>query len=149
MVSLKDIVEHLDMQMDEVTHYLDKRTHEIVTVTDEEISELEWSDPDDLPQWLRDAAPRIKEILESDHYLALPLSFDVHEWDIMRRFAESHDSRDVGRQLLDAIHGPGAFRMFKATIERLGIRDDWFAFREKALEEIAREWLEAEGIEYE
>lgn len=149
MVRLKDVADHLDMQMDEMTFYLDKRTGEIVAVTDEELRELEWSEPEDLPQWLRDSASQLEEIQKSDHYVPLPSSFDVHEWDIMKRFAESQESPEVRTALLDAIHGSGAFRMFKATVERLGIRDAWFGFKEEALMEIARRWLEAEGIAYE
>ena len=149
IVKAKDVAEHLDMLMEGLTFYLNKLTGEIVPVTEEELHELEWSDPDDLPKWLQDAAPQMKEILESEDYVPLPTSFDVHEWAIMKQFADSQDEPHVGGLLLDAIHGPGAFRMFRATIERLAILDEWVAFKNKALEKIAVEWLEAEGIAYE
>ena len=50
--------------------------------------------------------------------------------------------------LLDSIHGAGAFRRFKDTLYRLGIEEDWYKYRDHALEEMAIEWLEAEGIPF-
>jgi hypothetical protein len=34
------------------------------------------------------------------------------------------------------------------VIRRLGLEDVWFAFRQSALEEIAKDWLEAHEISY-
>jgi hypothetical protein len=53
---------------------------------------------------------------------------DVHEWDIMRRFSQSED--EPVRNFLDAIHGRGAFRVFRRTPEEIELRDEWFAYRE-------------------
>ena len=39
----------------------------------------------------------------------------------------------VRQELLEAIHGAGAFRMFRSTIRRLGIEKSWYLFREEAL----------------
>jgi Arc/MetJ-type ribon-helix-helix transcriptional regulator len=47
-----------------------------------------------------------------------------------------------------AIHGAGAFRMFRSTIRRLGIEKSWYRFREEALAGIARDWLEAHELSY-
>ena len=42
--------------------------------------------------------------------------------------------------------GAGAFRHFKSAVRRLRIEQEWFRFRESALEEIAKAWLEENGI---
>jgi hypothetical protein len=42
-------------------------------------------------------------------------------------------------ELLEAIRGRGAFRLFKVTLRRMGAEADWYAFRDNALKEIARE----------
>jgi hypothetical protein len=39
-------------------------------------------------------------------------------------------------------------RKSKNTIRRYGIEDQWFAFREKALENIVIAWLEENNISY-
>jgi hypothetical protein len=36
--------------------------------------------------------------------------------------------------------------MFKSTIRRLKIEQKWYAFRQEALKEIAREWCPDHGI---
>jgi hypothetical protein len=50
--------------------------------------------------------------------------------------------------LVYQIRGSGAFRRFKDAIRRHGIEDEWYQFRDQALEEIAIEWLESNGIAY-
>jgi len=67
----------------------------------------------------------------------------------MERFAEARRDDRQRDELLDATHGRGAFRMFKSAVRRLGIEQEWYRFRDSALEEIAKEWLEPNGIEYE
>lgn len=51
-------------------------------------------------------------------------------------------------QLLDAIHGRGAFRMLNHAIQQLGLEKDWFRFREKALADLARRWCAENEIPY-
>jgi hypothetical protein len=74
--------------------------------------------------------------------------FRIHEWSIMNEFAEAQHSKQVRQELLEAIHGAGAFRMFRSTIRRLGIEKSWYRFHEEALAEIARDWLEAHELPY-
>jgi hypothetical protein len=38
---------------------------------------------------------------------------------------------EVGDELDDALHGPGAFRNFRATLRRHGIESDWSRFFDK------------------
>jgi hypothetical protein len=71
----------------------------------------------------------------------LPSKFDINEWEIMRDFARSQPDERVAGRLLRAIQGAGAFRYFKDVLFDEGIRDAWFAFRDRAIEEIAEEFL--------
>jgi hypothetical protein len=70
-----------------------------------------------------------RTVLESGDCLALPDKFEIHEWALMERFSISEAREDRRDELLDAIHGAGAFRSFRSTIRRLGIEDEWFAFQ--------------------
>jgi hypothetical protein len=88
----------------------------------------------------------MREVFDSGEFLTLPSKYHIHEWEIMNQFAQSQRSDRRRDELLDAIHGRGAFRAFKSTIYRMGIEKHWFAFRQTALEEIAKEWLEEHGI---
>ncbi len=139
----------MDLPNDEWASYLNPRTGEIVTVTDEDrdLARDEELDDMDLPEWQRESLPKIREVLESDEFLPLPDKFEIHEWAIMERFSNGQPSA-AREQLRDAIHGAGAFRSFRNAIRRLGIEEQWFRFRQAALEHIAKEWLEAHGISY-
>jgi len=146
-VSLKEIVDAMDMLSDGMFAYLNPQTGEIITLSEDDraMVEDEEFDEDDLPQWQRDALPKIREVLESDEFLELPDKFEIHEWEIMERFALESGNKHR-EELLHAIHGEGAFRHFKRAVQRLGIEQKWFRFRESALEEIARDWLKEHGI---
>ena len=149
IVSLSDVIEQMDLTTDEATAYINRKTGELITLTDEEVSLTE--DPDEAeaaPQWQKDFLPKAREVLASEDYIPLPSKFEIHEWSIMERFAQSLTDAAVSDELDAALHGRGAFRRFKDTVHRLGIADEWYRFRDAALEEIAIEFLEAHGVAY-
>jgi hypothetical protein len=65
----------------------------------------------------------------------------------MSRFAQAVSVPAQREEVLDAIHGSGAFRQFKNTIRRLRLEEAWFAFKSSAFEEIARSWPIEHGFE--
>ena len=149
MVSLRDVIDEMELSTDEATGYINRKTGEIITLTDEVVALAE--DPDaaaDAPQWQKDLLPKAREVLASEDFIPLPSKFEIHEWAIMERFAQSLTDAAVSDELDAALHGRGAFRRFKDAVQRLGIADEWYRFRETALEEIAIEFLEAHGIAY-
>ncbi len=148
-VSLDEVARELDGLMEQATAFINRQTGEITTLTDNEISLIE-DEPqeEDLPGWQREMLPTVREIVSSENWVALADKFDIHEWEIMRKFADSVDDDDLSQDLQRAIHGNGAFRMFRATIEDAGIQDEWFAFKHQALREIAQAALEELGVPY-
>jgi hypothetical protein len=148
VISLREVVEALETLSDDCVSYLDPDSGEIITVTEEERRLVEDESLDDVPEWQREVLPKIRAVLESDRFLELPDRFDIHEWSIMGEFARGQDNDRIRQELLDAIHGAGAFRMFRGLIRRLGIEQNWYQFREKALTEIARDWLEEHKLRY-
>jgi hypothetical protein len=147
-VSLRQIIEELEALPEEATLYLDRATGEPYTLGDEEANLVEEGLEGELPDWLRDEVPRIREILTSDRWLSLPTRFDIHEWAIMDAFAQSLDDLDVADELLRALHGRGAFRAFKDAVHRRGVRLNWYRFRDAAIADIAAAWLDDQGIAY-
>ena len=91
VVSLKDVVDAMDLPNSEWISYLNPKTGEIVTVTDEDRQLVEDEDLDeqDLPEWQRESVSKAREALESDDFLPLPGKFEIHEWSIMERFSAS------------------------------------------------------------
>jgi len=148
-VSLDDVARELDGLMEQATAFINRQTGEITTITDDEISLVEDElQEEDLPDWQREMLPTVREIVSGENWVALADKFDIHEWEIMRKFADCVDDDDLSEDLQRAIHGKGAFRMFRATIEDAGIREEWFAFKHQALREIAQAALEELGVPY-
>jgi hypothetical protein len=148
-VSLQEIVAAMELPNAEWASYLDPETGEIVTVTEEDCRLLEEGvDVDELPDWQQETVTKAREVLESERFLQLPTEFDIHEWAIMERFAHSRSTPKERDELLSSIHGSGAFQRFRHAIRQLGIEEDWYGFRQAALEEIAKAWLEAHHVPY-
>ena len=151
VISLEDVIEALEFANEQSRHYLDPETGEIVLVTDEDRSIVERKDEqgfDDLPDWQKESLPKIVEALESGRFLELPDAFDIHEWSIMERFAQSCRNARLRDELLRAIHHSGAFRAFKSTLHRAGVEQDWYKYRQQALKQIARDWLDEHKLPY-
>lgn len=148
-VRLSEVIDGLEMADDNVKVYINRNTGEVASVTDEEAAWVEEEEPqEDRPDGQVEARAEARRILESDEFIRLPTKFEIHEWSIMERFARSLDNEDDRDDLLDAIHGRGAFRMFKSMIARMGLREAWFKSRHEALAEIAIDFLEENGIPY-
>ena len=148
-VSLRRVVDELEVLMDDCTAYLNRQTGEFYALQDDEAGLVEdGASLEDSPAWRRDEIPRIHEVLESEDWLPLPTTFDIHEWAIMDEFARSIDDSDLQGELLNAIRGAGAFRCFKDAIHRRGIHESWYRYRAAALGQIAIGWLDEHGISY-
>jgi len=149
IVSLRDVIDEMEMMSDEATSYINRKTGELITLTHEELALAE--DPEeamDAPEWQKYLLPKVREVAASEDFIALPGKFEIHEWSIMERFAQSLTDAAVNDELQAAVHGGGAFRRFKDAVHRLGIADEWYRFRDAALEEVAIDFLEAHGIEF-
>jgi hypothetical protein len=148
-VPLYAVVDELEAANDEWCAYINRKTGEIASFSlDLQRSVEDEADPSGRPDWEREMRQDCERVLNDPDFIHLPSKFDIHEWEIMRRFCESLDGGSARDRLLDAIHGRGAFRMFKNEIHRLGIQDDWYRYRDDALKKIAAEFLEEHGIPY-
>src|SRR5437867_1614279 len=100
-VRLDDVIEALESAGDEHAYYVDKRTGEIVLITNEE---MEAAEEDELiseyPDWQRKSILKAREILKSEEFLVLPDQFDIHEYKIMEDFCVEFQDRNVGEILL-------------------------------------------------
>jgi hypothetical protein len=146
-VSLNQVVESLELASDEMSWFVSKRTGQVVMLSHEAMRLAEDDSKANLPAWQEEELRMARAVLESTDWLGLPTKFEVHEWEIMSRFAQSLSVPAQREEVLDAIHGSGAFRQFKSTIRRLRLEDTWFSFRGSAFEDTARSWLSDHGFE--
>ena len=148
VISLREIISALEAACDDCSAYLNPETGEIVVVTEEERALAEDKCWEEIPAWQREMMPKIRAALEGDRWLELPDRFDIHEWSIMERFSRAQNIERIRSELSSAIHGAGAFRTFRSAIRRLGLEENWYQFRDEALAEIARSWLEEHELQY-
>ena len=149
IVSLRDVIDEMEIMSDEATSYINRKTGELITLTDEISAMAE--DPDDAEEaaeWQKDILPKVREVAASEDFIPLPGKFEIHEWSIMERFARSLTDAAATDELDTALHGRGAFRRFKDTVQRPGIADEWYRFSDAVLAEVAIDCLEAHGIEF-
>jgi hypothetical protein len=147
-VLLQEVLDALEMAGDEMSSYVNLDTGQVLSVGHEELRLAEEEDPDpNQPEWQRDLVAEAKLVLEGERWIELPGKVEIHEWDMMRRFGLSLSDASAREEVADAIHGAGAFRAFKSAIRRIGLEAAWFAYREKALETIARDFLEDHDLE--
>jgi hypothetical protein len=96
-VKLDDVIEAFESAGEEHSHYLDKRTGDIVLITNEEIGAAEEDELiSEYPEWQRESILKAREILKSEHFIALPDQFEIHEYKIMEDFCLEIQNRGVG-----------------------------------------------------
>jgi len=88
------------------------------------------------------------EKFEDDCWIACPTQRDLGEYNIMVDFTETITDPRANELLSVALEGKGAFRRFKDTLHRVGLTDEWYAFKHKAYVALAREWCEENDIAY-
>ena len=84
IVSLRDVIDEMEIMSDEATAYINRKTGELITIADEMFSLAE--DPDeaeDAPEWQKEFMPKVREVTASEDFIPLPSKFDIHEWSIM------------------------------------------------------------------
>ncbi|MHC4775724.1 MAG: UPF0158 family protein [Planctomycetota bacterium] len=144
VVSLGDIVNEMTEIGADETAFLNRRTGELLSLNDEQRYLLENS----RAGVLSDEERALQEALESGDLMELPSTFEHHQYSIVEQFCRSVNSDDHRDELLGAIRGKRAFRDFTVIIRRTGLEGDWLHFRDRAFEEIALAWLEANNVAY-
>ena len=151
-VALTDIIDAMQMESDMIHHFLNRKTGEIILVTDEIASAVEYEDLDleEYPEWEQESILQYREILmdEDNVYVEFPSQYDFREWDMMASFAEQIEDEKIREILLVALDGKGAFRRFKDVIHRYGLAEEWYSFKNYAFKLKAIEWCEKNGIPY-
>lgn len=77
------------------------------------------------------------EKYEGNEWIAAPRQSSDRDYDIMEAFAESVSDELVSEFLGLTLQKRKPFRLFKDALLRVGLCDEWFAFRYKAFVKIA------------
>jgi len=147
-ISLSEILDVLISQTETSCAFVNRETGEILACTEEGIRMAEAHQDEAAPQWMQEQLPKIRKALQGDPWPELPSKFDIHEWEIMGRFADQQPREKVGQELHAAIRGAGAFRRFREAPSCFRIADEWYSFRDRQCEDVAREWLAENGLHF-
>ena len=112
--------------MDEWDQFYNVVTGEITSIPSSDNEFVDWSEYEE----------ESEAIDESDNYIRLPSEYELHEYDIMERFAKEKNSA----ALMKALHGRKPFRSFKDCAIDMGLDQAYYAFRSQAYVDIARKW---------
>ena len=89
-----------------------------------------------------------KKLDDLDDVISLPTQQERNDYAIMEDFIAQVEDQTAYEWLTNSIKGRGAFRMFRATLNRFNLTNDYYQFRDDAYEEIAINWCNEYGIEY-
>ena len=133
-IKLSTLAEAMDSVLEEATQEYDKATGEIHFIYDGMVD-------GEINQELEEY------ICESDDFIALPEKYEINDYEIMREFIYTLPNGNLQDKLINAISGRGAFRRFREVLDDYGKTEKWYAYKEAAYEQIAREWAERHDIE--
>lgn len=151
-ISLRDVVNGIDGLPAEATSYLNTKTGEVYTVLEGELesAEEEMDDAEEEGLSKEEAADRakVRGIVQSEDWIEMPTMHDFHEYAVMESFCQGLENERLRVDLLDLIRGSGAFKRFKNKVQREGIEERWYAYRDQALTTFARDWLEEKELTF-
>jgi hypothetical protein len=153
LVKLQDIVDGMELQFEGSYTYLNRKTCEVITVSQEDLRTAEEEEEEtfkELPDWQQEDLKVAVDIIENfEDYEELPNKFEINEYDMMENFCYSLENQRNMDLLLDAIRSKGAFRRFKDKVIHLGIDEKWYAYRDQSYKQIAIDWCRDNKVEYE
>lgn len=146
-VKLSDIIEGIDFQSDNLDVYLNTKTGEVIYIEDEWYSLVDSDqDLDEMPEWQQECIEIAEEVMYEDYFEPFPTKYEIDEYAMMESFSYSM-AEEIKERLLRAINGRGAFRRFEDEVFELGVREDWFSYREEKLKKLVKRWSETLDIE--
>ena len=151
-VNLKELAEQMDFMLDEWSYYLDKSTGEIISIDDRYLGIAEDEDEEsahNLAEWEQNEVKQAVDIINRwQDMIHFPDKRELGEYEMMEEFSENFADAHIRDCLCIAIDGSGAFRRFKNTISRFGIEEQWYAHKDQAMLEFAKQWCEENDIPY-
>lgn len=154
-VNLQKIVDELQMRFIDNTPYYNKITGKILNVNDDDFRIVEDDDFENnlnnYPEWQREHLKEVYILMYEDveNYISLPNNFDIKDSDIMEEFIENVSNENKRRQLEKCMWQKGMYRKFKDKLLQIGLEEQYYAFYDERLKEIAIEWCKDNNLEYE
>ncbi len=148
-VNLDVLIEALEFVSDQTEVYLNTRTGEIFTIPGQVKAADEQEQLDeDFRELQNEIWEKARAELSSDEYIQLPDYLEIDEYRIMEEFCLTLPDKELSLVMCSSIQGKGAFKRFKENLDRYGLTDKWYQFKQNMLREKARKWCDDMGILY-
>ena len=147
---IKDIIEEMEIQIDGYRSFINTRTGEVLSVSEDDLRDAEDEKPiNNLHDWQIENLEIANDIVENfEDYKELPTKYEINEYEIIEDFCLTILDEKIQKILLISIAGKGAFRRFKDIVKEFEIEMDWYKYRDKRYRELAIEWCQNNEIEY-
>ncbi len=164
-VNLEDLKDAFSSAFDEMRHYFDLETGEVILVTSDTRHQLEALlettesetveavneaiQSENIPGWQKDFlySAVLVEFGFNSRFIEIPQTDSRQGYEDMEFFIETVTNRYLRELLQVAIRGKGAFRRFKDVLATYPQeRERWFQFHDERLHQRVLDWLEMEGI---
>lgn len=137
IVQLDTVIQGIEMAGDGTDIFLNLQTNELEYINDFVLS-------------IEEKEKITNKIDENwNDYKRLSTMYERNDYGIMERFIWKLPEGEMQDELEYAIRGKGAFRMFKSTIYRYGIEEEWYEYKDNAYREMAIQWCKENELEYE
>ncbi len=90
-----------------------------------------------------------EDFMNSREYLFIERIDGQERYNIMHSFAQGQKNGNVKDWLMNSLSGKGAFRRFRASLERFGMEGEWYDYEASSLRALAMDWCEENGVVYE
>jgi hypothetical protein len=134
-ININELIEALDLQSEFLIFFLDEKTGEILTLTDEEVASGKKGKVD----------PLSYEIMTSERYIRLP---ELDKKKMMMEFALDLDDQEIREELLVGIDDEGAFARFNVAAHMHQLEGLWLPFIQKKLKDVAIGFCVKHNIRY-
>ncbi|MCF8568272.1 UPF0158 family protein [Alicyclobacillus tolerans] len=133
-VNLDELCDANEMNSDEISHYLDVNTGEILMRMDPLLTGYKDEDLEE-------------ELEDEERYLELPTIASRDAYGLMVDFVETVKSTELQDRLNTALNGRKPFRTFKDVLfDFPEDRENWFKFERETHRREILKWLEDENI---
>jgi hypothetical protein len=147
-VRLSEIVESWDSSDPWTTFYLNKKTGQIIPITNVEFCEAEKPfhaapEPDGSP----DNRQIAKAVLDGDErYIRLPSRAELEEYAVMEQFCASVEDDLISETLSETLKDIRGSEAFEKALIRYGLAEDFHAWHRRESKSAAKEWCETHDI---
>jgi hypothetical protein len=136
-IDAEELISALQAHGQDLEYFLDRSTGDIVFLADDDVVE---------------GQEELRESIEEDpdRYIFIQPIHSSVGWQIMADFIEALPNGRLQDALVRAVKRSHPFRSFKdKLLDYPDVRERWFAFENDRMLELAKEWLDDEGVDAE